>query len=96
MLFFKVRTGQMLEVTSLTLSLLNADGSLTPAPLRLILTQATDPNHLLDTSEVVGLPDAPLAASSTYKVVFVGHNNGVPVTRSFSFTTPAADAVLPL
>ena len=46
-----------------------------------------DPQHVLIQSEAFAIPNAPLAATTTYSVVASGTINGTPFTRSFSFTT---------
>lgn len=48
---------------------------------------ATDPNHELPGWSAFAIPNAPLAATTTYSVVVSGTVNGSPFTRSFSFTT---------
>ncbi len=46
-----------------------------------------DPQRVLIQSEAFAVPNAPLAATTTYSVVASGTINGTPFTRSFSFTT---------
>ncbi|MGE8453071.1 MAG: CAP domain-containing protein [Pseudomonadales bacterium] len=77
-----VRIGQVLSVSEFTLS--QAGGSPLKATL---LTSDTDPNKLLSSNAVVLIPDAPLAAKTTYTAKLVGTNNGQPINKTWRFTT---------
>jgi uncharacterized protein YkwD len=52
-----------------------------------ILDSANDPNKELPAYAGSVYPTAPLAANATYSVSLSGTDNGVPFSRSFSFTT---------
>ncbi|MFJ1260564.1 CAP domain-containing protein [Cupriavidus sp. CuC1] len=77
-----VRTGQTLSVSEFTVTA--TGGTALKATL---LTSATDPNKMLSSNVVALIPDAPLAAKTTYTAKLVGTNNGQPVNKTWSFTT---------
>lgn len=86
-LIIKVRDGQVLAVQSV--QLVNAATQASVA-LRPVVTQANDANKQIVTPSVAFvLPESPLAPSTTYRATVSGTNNGVPFSRSFSFTTAA-------
>lgn len=55
--------------------------------LALNLLSAANRGMNIRTSEIVLVPDLPLAASSTYEVKLAGTLNGIAWTKQFSFTT---------
>lgn len=55
-------------------------------PTRL-LSKATDPSGETPSSAAAIVPLSPLTSATTYDVQFVGAVSGLPVTRSWSFTT---------
>lgn len=77
-----VRLNQTLNVSEFSIT--QAGGAALKATL---LTSNTDPNKLLSSNVAVLIPDAPLAAKTTYTVKLVGTNNGQPVNKTWSFTT---------
>ncbi|TDN59088.1 CAP domain-containing protein [Paraburkholderia sp. BL10I2N1] len=52
-----------------------------------LLDSANDPNKLLPTFEGVAYPATPLSPNATYSVSITGTVNGIPFSRSFTFTT---------
>lgn len=77
-----VRVNQTLTVSEFSLA--PAGGSALKATL---LTSNTDPNKALSNNVAVLIPDAPLAAKTTYTAKLVGTNNGQPISKMWSFTT---------
>ncbi|PHV12228.1 CAP domain-containing protein [Chitinimonas sp. BJB300] len=60
-----------------------------------LLTAATDPARKLKSSAAYLVPLKPLAAGQTYRVVFTGTDNGLNLTKSWSFTTADKIDLLP-
>lgn len=52
-----------------------------------VLNAATDTNKLLQSFEAVAYPASPLAPNTQYSATLSGSDNGVPFTRTSSFTT---------
>ena len=77
-----VRVGQTLTVSEFSLT---PEGG--TALKTILLTSATDPNKMLSSNVVALIPDAPLAAKTTYTAKLVGTNNGQAVNKTWSFTT---------
>ncbi|BAP87357.1 putative uncharacterized protein [Burkholderiales bacterium GJ-E10] len=71
---------------SITLSSVSVTGPSGTVPVS-FYDSTTDPNHELLSWEAFAIPNAPLAATTTYSVVINGAINGTPFSRSFSFTT---------
>jgi uncharacterized protein YkwD len=88
-ILIKVRDGNVLTVTSATMSNKATGASVT---LRPAVTAANDPNRVngmayYKASEAYVAPDAPLSPGTQYQAVVVGTNNGVPFSRTINFTT---------
>lgn len=77
-----VRVNQTLTVSEFSLT---PEGG--TALKTILLTSATDPNKMLSSNVVALIPDAPLAAKTTYTAKLVGTNNGQAVNKTWSFTT---------
>lgn len=79
--------GNTLTLTSATLvDMANGSGVALLAPV----TSANDPNPgYLEGNEGFIMPNAPLAANTSYQVTLNGTNNGAAFSRTFSFTTGA-------
>lgn len=73
-----------LTITSATMTntVSGADVKLLPA-----ITADNDPNKRLSSNEGFILPDAPLSATTAYRVNITGTNDGMAFTTSFTFTT---------
>ncbi len=71
---------------TITLSSVSVTGPSGNVPVS-FYDSANDPNNDLAASMAFAIPNAPLAATTTYSVVASGTINGTPFTRSFSFTT---------
>jgi hypothetical protein len=88
-----VRPGQLITITGATM-VKKSDGS--SVPLLPTLTHDNDPNHMIDWSHAVVIPDQPLLPNTDYTVTLTGTNqtmasftNGAPVS---SGTNPAITA----
>lgn len=82
-IYVRVRVGQTLAITSFTVVAANG----TSVAQGALLTQATDPNKLLGSNEVLFYPNTQLTAGTQYTVTIVGANNGTAFTRTFVFST---------
>ena len=71
---------------TITLSSVSVTGPSGNVPVS-FYDSANDPNNDLAASMAFAIPNAPLAATTTYSVVASGTINGTPFSRSFSFTT---------
>ncbi len=56
-----------------------------------LLDSTSDPNRILQPYTASAYPVTPLTANTTYTVSITGTDNGVPFSRSFSFTTAASE-----
>lgn len=79
-------TGNPTDTVTLTSGTMIAAGSSTVITLT-VLTSENDPAKLVKKNLAVAYPLAPLAPNTTYSVNLNGTVNGVPFTRSFTFTT---------
>lgn len=91
---FRVTATTAADVLTVTSFTLTANGTTVPA--RIIVPSAAmtgsmgataDVNNELFPGVVALLPLAPLAASTTYTATFVGERDGLPVTKTWVFTT---------
>lgn len=76
--------GKTLTITSATMTntVSGADVKLLP-----VVTVDNDPNKRLASNEGFFLPDAPLSATTAYRVNITGTNDGMAFRTSFTFTT---------
>lgn len=59
-----------------------------------VLTQATDPNHVLQANEAIFVPDQPLGLNTTYTVSYnLLYSDGTTGAKSFNFTTQATSTL---
>lgn len=79
-------TGNPNDMVVLTSGTMQAAGSTTVLTLT-ILTSSTDPAKLLELNKAVAYPVIPLVPNTSYSVNLAGTVNGVPFTRSFTFST---------
>ena len=82
-IYIMVREGNVLAVTSFSLTDVLSGTSLVVKPL----TFANDRNGLTRSNEVILIPDTPLGSLKQYAVTINGTNAGVAFSRSFTFTT---------
>ena len=71
-------------ITLTSVSVTGPNGAAVPVSF---YDSSDDPYNTLTPSDAFAIPNAPLAATTTYSVVASGTINGTPFTRSFSFTT---------
>jgi uncharacterized protein YkwD len=76
-------------LTALTVKTATVTGPSGSVALLPFMTSLTDPNKILETNEVVILPDNRLAVNTDYSVVITGTTNGKDFTKSFTFRTGA-------
>lgn len=81
-IFIKVRDGQMLQVSSFSLT--DAQGKNLPGKL---MTNVNDPNRLIRVNTVVFSSDAPLKENASYTFRVVGTNAGSSFDKTVHFTT---------
>jgi uncharacterized protein YkwD len=80
----KVAAGRVLAISAASVVNTNTGG----ATATYILNAANDPSGgVVGTNQAVVIPLAPLAANTAYQVNVSGAHDGVPFSRSFTFTT---------
>lgn len=81
----QVRRGNALAITSATMTAVVAGTSI---PLRSASqTKTDDTSGMFASHQAYVIPDVPLAANTSYRVVIRGTNAQVPFTKDFTFTT---------
>ena len=79
-----IREGHQLVINSASVTPISGGQ---PVAMATSVTSVNDPNAFFKSHQGYVATNAPLAANTTYQVTITGANNGVPFSRTFSFTT---------
>lgn len=83
-LYIAVRRNNVLIVSSATLIKVTGGATMT---LRPVVTSGNDPYSTFGAHEAYIAADTPLSSNTAYQVTVTGTNNGLPFSRTFTFTT---------